>query len=144
MLVLSGLKFTLEKKLFIVSFGGQEKSKMRALSIPRDEMLKAMPIVWVASIALGPTIETICSMLTLASFLIRPEIYHQSLKSMLTEWYLSLLAIVIWGSLSLFWAPEISHEAWSNLRKVYRLLLLPFIIQAFIDEDHCLKALDAF
>ena len=52
--------------------------------------------------------------------------------------------IVIWGSLSLFWAPEIGHEAWSNLRKIYRLLLFPFIIQAFIDEDYCLKALDAF
>lgn len=117
---------------------------MMGLRVRAEVALKAMPIVWVATIALGTTIETIGLILALFSILLQPNLFQKTLTSIQKTWYGALLAIVIWGCLSLCWAPELGHEAWSNLRKIFRLLLLPLMIIAFKDEKYCFKAADAF
>lgn len=109
-----------------------------------EQFLSYFPGLWLGSIALGTSVEAICFILAIISIMLQRNAWSRIRNNYPHIWFWSLLSIAVWMTISLFWTPFWDHEAWFNLKKVYRLLLLPMMMLGFDDENHRLRALQVF
>ncbi len=100
--------------------------------------------MWVGAIVLGPSIESLFFVLMLLYAVTQFNGFNR-LKNISNNNTLRALGfIVLWTSVSVFWAPHWDQETWFSLKKAYRLLLLPVIILAFDDNTAKPHALHYF
>ncbi|NBX84377.1 MAG: hypothetical protein EBQ95_02060 [Gammaproteobacteria bacterium] len=109
-----------------------------------ENVLAYLPGLWMGSIVLGTSIEAICFFLALISIAFQPNAWVRIRNYYPHIWFWSLLSIALWMTISLFWTPLWDHEAWFNLKKVYRLLLLPVMMLGFDSDEKRMRALHAF
>jgi O-antigen ligase len=115
---------------------------MNTLSL--QQLLRYCPVVWVGAIALGPSIESVCFVLMLFSICVQPHALHRITEHAKQPWYIALLLIAAWTTLSSLWAPHWDLETWFSLKKIYRLLLVPLIMLVLNDPLTKQRALDCF
>lgn len=103
-----------------------------------------LPCFWLASIPLGPSIQSILLVITLISILIDIKHFSQLKYMMREQWFIFLILAIGYSLLSLIWTPAIQSESIFYIKKNLDLLLIPILALAFQDEAQKTLALKGF
>ncbi len=103
-----------------------------------------LPALWIAALPFGPSVSSIFFILALLSFFINPPQWETLLTQMKQPWFIALGVLCLWTLTSLSFSPEFNHDSATNLKKVFRFLLIPLLMQSFMDKKHQDIAINGF
>ena len=118
--------------------------KYQSLQLVRARLTQWLPALWVGSIPLGVSIEAIFMVLAILCILAQPNTLTQLRQFTTLKWFYSLVTILVWTALSLFWAPSIHHETLSVVKKLMQFFLIPIFMLGFINQTIKDRALHCF
>ena len=102
-----------------------------------------LPALWLAAMPYGPTISSIFFVLALMQTI--STLNWSYLSAQLNKpWFMVLMMLCIYTLLSLSWSPEYNHDALSNIKKVWRFLLIPILMQGFVTNKQKNTAINGF
>ncbi len=118
--------------------------KNQPLHLALTRLNQWLPALWVGSIPLGVSTEAIFMVLAILCILAQPNTLTELRQFTTSKWFYSLLSILIWTSLSLFWAPSIHHESLSVVKKLMQFFLIPIFMLGFTNQSIKDRALHCF
>ena len=103
-----------------------------------------LPCFWFASMPLGPSIQSVLFVLTLASIFLDLKSFTELKSFMAKKWFIFLLLAIGYSFISLIWTPANHHEAAFYIKKHLDLLLIPLIALTFQDDKQKNMAFQGF
>jgi len=103
-----------------------------------------LPCLWMASIPLGPSVQSVFLVLTLASLFLNPNDFKQLRYFSKQKWFIFLILAISFSLLSLIWSKANYHDANFYLKKNLGLLLIPLLTLTIKDERQINLAFKGF
>jgi len=111
--------------------------------IVKQKVISFFPILWLASIPLGVSIEAFALCFTLFAIFHQKNIWPRLQQNLQAPWIYPFSAILVWTFLGLIWTPHIHHDTWFQLKKLTSFFLIPLLMLGFEQEHHKKMALQA-
>lgn len=112
--------------------------------IARQKLCYYFPILWLASIPLGVSIEAFGLCFAIIAIFQQQEIWPRYQQNLQAPWVYPLIAILIWTIVGCAWTPKIHHDTWFQLKKMSSFLLIPLLMLGFTSATQKKLALQGF